>query len=150
MSVIRCCLVVFFIVLAALLFVACGGTEATVEKEEPAVVEEIAGTEFNRVTLTEQAAQRLGIQSEAVREEEVDGTMKLVVPYSAVIYGLHGETFAYVRNPEANSLVFMRAPITVERIDGGRAILSDGPASGTHVVTVGVAELYGADTGVGK
>lgn len=150
MSVIRRCLVVFFIIMAALPLVACGGEEATVEKEEPAVVEEIAGTEFNRVTLTEQAAERLGIQAQAVREEEVDGTMKLVVPYSAVIYGLNGETFVYIRNPEPDSLTFMRALIVVDRIEGGRALLSDGPALGTHVVTVGVAELYGADTGVGK
>jgi hypothetical protein len=29
-------------------------------------------------------------------------------------------------------------------------VLVDGPAAGTKVVTVGVAELYGADTGIGK
>jgi len=29
-------------------------------------------------------------------------------------------------------------------------VLTDGPAAGTEVVTVGVPELYGADTGIGK
>jgi hypothetical protein len=73
-----------------------------------------------------------------------------VVPYSAVIYGLNGETWAYVRNPGEGSLTFVRAPITVDHVEGGLAFLSDGPPVGTEVVTVGAALLYGADTGVGK
>ena len=44
----------------------------------------------------------------------------------------------------------MRHPVTGEYIEGDRAILLDGPPVGTNVVTVGVAELYGADTGIGK
>ena len=47
-------------------------------------------------------------------------------------------------------LVFMRHPVTVEYIEGDWAILSDGPPVGTIVATVGVPELYGADTGIGK
>jgi hypothetical protein len=143
-------MIVTLMILAVLPLAACGGSGETVEKEEPALVEEIPGSEFNSVTLTERAAERLDIQSEEVREEEVDGSMKMVVPYAAVIYDLNGDTFAYVRNPGPDSLKFMRAKIIVERIDGGLAILADGPELGTHVVTVGVAELYGADTGVGK
>lgn len=75
------------------------------------------------------------------------GVQGLVVPYSAVVYGLHGETWAYT-NPEP--LTFIRHPITVEYIEGGQAFLSDGPPIGTSVVTVGAQLLYGADTGVGK
>jgi hypothetical protein len=36
------------------------------------------------------------------------------------------------------------------RIDGDRAILSDGPAPGTEVVTVGAAELLGTEYEVGE
>jgi len=75
------------------------------------------------------------------------GAQAKVVPYAAVIYGLNGETWVYV-SPEP--LVFHREPVTVAYIDGDNAVLSEGPAVGTQVVTVGVAELYGADTGVGK
>jgi hypothetical protein len=100
--------------------------------------------------LTERAAERLGIASEPVREEAVEGGMKKVVPYAAVIYGVHGETWAYIRNPGESSLTFVRVPLTVERIKGDLAILSEGPDVGAEVVTVGVAELYGTDTGVGK
>ena len=142
-------LVLILLILVAVLLAACSEEEKP-EKVEPAQVEEVEGSEFNHVTLTERAAERLDIQSEQVIEEEIDGDMRMVVPYSAVIYGLNGETWAYIRNPGADSLTFVRHPLTIEYIEGGRAILLDGPALGSDVVTVGVAELYGADTGVGK
>jgi len=45
--------------------------------------------------------------------------------------------------------VFVRHAITVDRIEADRAVLSAGPPIGTLVVTVGVAELWGIETGVG-
>ena len=100
--------------------------------------------------LAQRAAERLDIQSEAVREVESDRGALLVVPYSSILYGLNGETWAYIRNPGGDSLAFVRQPITVDHIEGGLAFLTDGPAAGTEVVSVGAALLYGADTGVGK
>jgi hypothetical protein len=149
MKHLRRSLVIIVLMIVALQLAACGSDEGSA-KEEPAYVEEVEGSEFNLVTLTEKAAERLGIQTEPAREEEMDGAMKTVLPYSAVIYGLHGETWAYIRNPGADSLTFVRHPITVDYIDGGLAILADGPPVGTHVVTVGAQMLYGTDTGVGK
>ena len=141
--------VMILLMLAVALLAACS-TEEGSTKEEPAYIEEVEGSEFNRVTLTEKAAERLDIQSEPVREQETDGEMDMVVPYSAIIYGLNGETWVYIRNPGGGSLTFVRQPITVEYIEGGLAILSDAPPVGTEVVTVGAALLYGVDTGVGK
>lgn len=69
-----------------------------------------------------------------------------VVPYAAVIYGVHGETWVYT-NPEP--LVYVRAPVTVEYIEGDLAVLLEGPPVGTAVVTAGGAELFGAESGVG-
>lgn len=136
------------LILAALLLAACGGDSTNSEaKVEPATVEEIEGSELNRVTLTERAAQRLDIQTASIREERVGGAALKVIPYSAVIYGLRGETWAYI-SPEP--LLFIREPITIDYIEGDMAYLVDGPATGTLVATVGVAELYGIDTGVGK
>jgi len=40
--------------------------------------------------------------------------------------------------------------ISVEFIDGDRAVLSEGPPAGTEVVTDGAAELFGAELGIGK
>lgn len=119
----------------------------TSTKIEPAEISKTEGSEFSRVVLSEKAAQRLDIQTAPVREQQVNGTPRLVIPYAAVLYGLHGETWAYT---SPKSLTFVRQLITIDRIEGDMAILSDGPAAGTQVATVGVAELYGADTGVGK
>ena len=74
-------------------------------------------------------------------------TRRIVIPYSAVVYDLRGETWAYV-SPEP--LVFVRHQIRVDYIEGDLAVLLDGPALGTSVVTVGVAELFGIELGVGK
>ena len=75
------------------------------------------------------------------------GAQQKIVPYAAVIYGLKGETWVYT-NPEP--LVFVRQSVSVDYIEGDLAILSKGPSAGTAVVTVGGAELYGAETGVSK
>ena len=40
--------------------------------------------------------------------------------------------------------------ITVDYIEGERVYLLDGPPAGTEVAVVGVPELYGIDTGVGR
>jgi hypothetical protein len=75
------------------------------------------------------------------------GIQQKVIPYEAVIYGIHGETWVYT-NPEP--LVFIRQPIVIDFIDENMVVLSNGPATGSKVVTVGVAELFGAETGVSK
>ncbi len=97
--------------------------------------------------LTERAAQRLAIQTVPVREEQVNGASRKVIPYAALIYDLQGKTWTYT-SPEA--LTFVRQAITVDYIEGDMVVLVDGPTAGTAVATVGVPELYGADTGIGK
>jgi hypothetical protein len=82
-----------------------------------------------------------------VREEQVNGAARKIIPYAAVIYDLQGKTWMYT-SPEA--LTFVRQAISVDYIEGDNVVLTDGPAVGTAVVTVGVAELYGTDTGIGK
>jgi hypothetical protein len=75
------------------------------------------------------------------------GGLQKVIPYSAVIYDLTGDTWVYT-NPEP--LTYVRHPISVDYIEGDMVVLVDGPPAGTLIATVGVPELYGADTGVGK
>lgn len=65
-----------------------------------------------------------------------------VVPYSALYYDAKGGAWLYL-NPE--QLVFHRQRVGVERIAGDVAVLSDGPAVGTTVVTVGTPLLYGTE-----
>jgi multidrug efflux pump subunit AcrA (membrane-fusion protein) len=65
-----------------------------------------------------------------------------VVPYAALIYEPEGKTYVYTSHER---LSFVRAEIQVDRIDGDRVLLSDGPPAGTKVVTVGADEVYGAE-----
>lgn len=237
---------------------ACGQTPAaTVDKPEPAAVKPIAGTDLNEVTLVAEAAQRLNIQTAAVRDEQVtrkrtvggevvtapgattasgttsrvasaskvwvrvplstgdldkidrsqpatilplvktaaaqgvsatlddspaaangtganaalyyavegskhnlipgnrvrvelvlagSGMQRTVIPYSSLIYDLNGDTWIYT-NPAP--LAFVRERVTVDYIDGDNAVLTEGPSAGTAIVSVGVAELYGTEFGVG-
>jgi hypothetical protein len=124
-----------------LLLTACGGGGAEHEAATAAVVEEIKGTELSKVTLTPEAAERLAIETAPVTTNSAGR----VIPYSAVLYSPTGETWAYT-NPEG--LTFVREAIVVDRIRGDRAWLSKGPAPGSKVATVGVAELYGAESGI--
>lgn len=136
------------LIVAVLPLAACGGEdEAAAGGEEPAVVEPVEGSDdLFRVTLTAEAAERLDVQTVAVRAVGDGARKRTFIPYSAVLYEPDGETWAYT-SPE--SLTFVRAPIVVETIEGDRAVLSQGPPLGTKVVTVGVAELFGAENGIG-
>jgi hypothetical protein len=127
------------LLIMASLLAACGPKSTSVEKIEPFKLEVIEGSDFQRVILTEKAAQRLDIQTATV-----DGN---VIPYAAVLYGLEGETWTYT-NPEP--LVFVRQPIVIDHIEGDTAFLSEGLDTGTAVVIIGAAELYGAEVGVKK
>jgi hypothetical protein len=68
-----------------------------------------------------------------------------IIPYSAVIYDLAGQSWAYV-NTEPRT--YVRQPVTIDYSKGQVTVLKDGPAVGTSVVSVGAAELFGAETGV--
>lgn len=69
-----------------------------------------------------------------------------IIPYAAVIYGLNGETWVYAR---IEPLTYVRMPVKIDYIEGDQAILSESPATETEVVVVGVAELFGVESGVG-
>jgi hypothetical protein len=127
------------LIVAALAVSACGGSSSSESGGEPATVEPVKGTDLNRVTLTAEAAKRLGIQTAQVRQH---GARRTAVPYGAIVYNADGSTFAYT-SPEPR--VYVRAPISVDRIDGGEAILAKGPPVGTAVVTIGSQELYGSE-----
>ncbi len=71
------------------------------------------------------------------------GPPRKSVPYAAVLYDTKGDIWVYT-NPAP--LTFMRHKIRIESIEGDVAILTEGPANGTQVVTVGTMLLYGAET----
>jgi hypothetical protein len=130
--------------LAAFLLAACSqGEVAGIVSEDPPVhVEKNEATGLSLLTLSAKAAERLGIATGAVSAAGA-GT---AIPYAALVYDKAGKTWVYT-NPQGRD--FIRQEIEVERIEGDLAFLSSGPPVGTAVVTVGTAELWGVDTGVG-
>jgi len=127
---------------------ACTQTSAEATSgNEPARVEHVEGSEdISRLTLTARAVERLGIQTTPVRGQKVAGKQRKVIPYGALLYDPEGKTFVYT-SPSPNT--YIREPVSVDYVSGSSAVLLAGPAVGTAVVTVGAAELYGTETGVG-
>jgi hypothetical protein len=115
---------------------------ATVEEESTAGT---GGATYDgtQVKMESEAMKRLDIQSAPVRKAARGS--QLVIPYAAVVYGADGETWTYM-SPKPRT--FQRAPILIDRIDGGKAVLSDGPRPGTQVVTQGAPELLGVEMGI--
>ena len=108
---------------------------------EPATLQAVEGSELKQVTLTAEGAERTGLRTAPVRRS---GDHR-VVPYSALIYDGEGKTFVYTA-PKPRS--FLRAAVVVDRIEGDRVLLTDGPAAGSRVVTIGASEVYGAELDV--
>jgi hypothetical protein len=161
-------------IVAGLQLSACSGKPHGSAHVAPAHVEKIEGTNLSKVTLTARAAERLGIQTGSVsgfvvqsgdvaaaggnRGPQLQGDprtravgsaapgSRTVVPYAAVLYDSHGDTWVYT-SPEP--LVFIRHKVKIEYIEGDRAVLSEGPAVGMNVVTIGAAELLGTEFEVG-
>ena len=128
--------------IAAAVFAAgCGssGSKEEVGDAQPAKVTPIKGTDLSRVTLSADAAKRLGIATAVIAAQ---GSDRKVIPYDAVIYAADGQTFTYT---SPKPLTYVRAPITVTDIRGDKAYLSAGPPAGTAVVTVGSQELFGTE-----
>ncbi|HLZ38593.1 MAG TPA: hypothetical protein VKP64_12735 [Mycobacteriales bacterium] len=69
-----------------------------------------------------------------------------VIPLAAVLYDPEGKTWIYT-SPTPRT--FVRARVTIDHASGTLAHLREGPPPGTPVVTVGAAELFGAEYGVG-
>ncbi len=128
--------------IAGLVLAGCTPTATTKAPKEEAVHVEEQASGLKLLTLSAHAAERLGVQT----AEAASRGSGIVIPYSAVIYDASGATWTYTT---AEELVFQRAAISIEDIEGDEAILSEGPVEGTAVVTVGAAMLYGVETGVG-
>jgi hypothetical protein len=136
------------LLLAVLPLAGCqGGDEDAAAADEPATVEPVEGSDdLYQVTLTPEAAERLDLQTAVVRTEGEGAGERTIVPYSAIVYETDGEAWVYT---STGDLSFVREHIVVQEIEGDRAVLSEGPPAGIEVVTVGVAELFGAEHGIG-
>ncbi len=71
----------------------------------------------------------------------------LVVPVAAILMDAMGGTWVYEARPGGQ---FVRQRVAVLEHADEFALLQQGPPIGTRVVTVGAAELFGTEFGVGK
>ena len=127
------------VVLAAAGLAACSASDTDeTTTQPPASITKAADGGPSTITLTSAAASS-GASAVALQD-------KLVVPYAALLYDANGKTWVFT-NPKP--LVFVRAPVTINRITGDKVVLSAGPPVGTLVVTVGAEELLGTEYGVG-
>lgn len=133
------------VVTATLMLAGCG-TAHVHNDPPPAIVQPVPGSAVKQIRLTEQTVHRLGITTQAVHiaKARLDnrGRAHKIIPYSAVVYDSNGSTWAFVN---VGPRTFMRESIAVAAIEGSTAILASGPPSGAQVVTVGAAELLGAE-----
>jgi hypothetical protein len=133
------------LVAACLPLGACQKAQDVAEEEgkSPAEVKHLNGEDGPaQITLSEEAAKRLDVQTATVDEADVNGAKQKSMPYAALLYDTTGDTWVYT-NPQPET--FIREQIKVDRIEGDKVILAQGPAAATKVVTVGVAELYGSE-----
>lgn len=159
-----------FILISCSFFSLLAGCERSNHEEssqQPAKVVKVPGSKFNHVILSQDAANKIGIQLVPVKEYAVQSNvgasnvavpsvqqtnvimqsppqtmMAKQIPYSAIIYGQHGETWIYML---VKPLTFVRTPVVVKHISGDMAELSAGPPLNTQIVSVGAMELYGAE-----
>lgn len=94
------------------------------KKVQPAKIENREGEKIPYVILTVEAENRIGIETLP---------QAVPMPTSAMILDVNGKTWVYTQT----------APQTYHRIPADEKITSP-------LVTVGAAELYGAESGVGK
>jgi len=129
--------------LAAVGLAACGGgSQAKTSAPGAVKVETVDGQ--HRVVLSPRSAHRIGIRT--ARAQRAHGRAALsAIPYAALLYTAAGKTFAYV---ETAPLVYSRTPVKIKRLTSRQAFVSQGPAPGASVVTVGGQELYGTETGI--
>lgn len=76
-----------------------------------------------------------------------DPAESLTVAWSAVVFDFHGGAWVYERTGER---VYTRKRVVVRHVSGDLAVLDSGPATGSTIVTVGAAELFGTDAGFSK
>lgn len=86
--------------------------------------------------------QRLGVTVPLADAKE-----SLTVPWSAVVFDIHGGTWVY---EEVGPRKYTRRRAVVAYTVGTDAVLASGPSAGAKVVTAGAQELFGAETGFVK
>lgn len=113
----------------------------TAEPYEPAALESTGPDKPARVILTEEAVDRVALQTTEVKALGKD----LTVDHAALVFDKAGKPWVFsVVGPRT----YIRATVTIKEVQDNVVTLSAGPPAGTQVVTVGAIELWGAELGI--
>jgi hypothetical protein len=113
----------------------------TAEPYEPAALESTGPDRPARIILTEEAVDRVALQTTEVKTLGKD----LTVDHTALVFDKAGKPWVFtVVGPRT----YVRAAIGIKEVQDKLVILSAGPPAGTQVVTVGAIELWGAELGI--
>jgi hypothetical protein len=131
------------VVIAGMGLLLTGCSEVDEEGAEPYQASRLVdvGHGLKQVTFTAEGARRVDLKTAA---SVINGT-GTVVEYAALIYDEQGASWVYTA---PSPLTYLRASVVVDRIEGNRVFLSKGPPAGTKVVTVGAAEVFGAESDI--
>jgi hypothetical protein len=126
------------VVACGLALSACDEVPSNLREATPYKVQPIKGTDRNTVTMADETAGLLPVETAAVRGDE----KRKVIPHDALIYNPDGDVFVYTK-PKAET--YVRRPVRVRRVRGDRVYLAAGPEVGTKIVTTGSAELLATE-----
>ena len=113
----------------------------TAEPYEPAALESTGPDKPARVILTQEAVDRVALQTIEVKALGKD----LTVDHAALVFDKAGKPWVFsVVGPRT----YVRAAVTIKEVQDNVVTLSAGPPAGTQVVTVGAIELWGAELGI--
>jgi hypothetical protein len=113
----------------------------TAEPYEPAALESTGPDKPARVILTEEAVDRVALQTTEVKALGKE----LTVDHAALVFDKAGKPWVFsVVGPRT----YIRATVTIKEVQDNVVTLSAGPPPGTQVVTVGAIELWGAELGI--
>jgi hypothetical protein len=109
------------------------------EPYEPAQLESTGPDQPAKVILTEEAQQRVQLQTTLVKPHGADVSLE----HAALIYDKKGKPWVFT---VIGPLTYVRSAVGIKEVqDDNLVILSSGPPAGTEVVTVGAIELWGTE-----
>jgi len=113
----------------------------TAEPYEPAALESTGPDKPARITLTDEAVDRVALQTTEVKPLGKE----LTVDHAALVFDKAGKPWVFtVVGPRT----YVRAAVGIKEVQDNLVTLSAGPPAGTQVVTVGAIELWGAELGI--
>lgn len=85
-------------------------------------------------------AQRVSVTLNTVEKS----SKALTIPWSAIVFDVYGGSWVYTQKTKNT---YERNRVFLNHVSDIKAVLSEGPAEGSHIVVNGALELFGVETG---